>query len=122
MVENWVAKALGGALPTQEWGTLFTGLAGNRHHKRLAWEMLTTHWDALFRVWGQSQFKMKSILAASMAHADADEVQVFFDSHPCHSAFRKHCLGTGAWNWVELSISLYPVLTCIRSSMQFYSL
>ena len=79
-----MAKALGGALPTQEWGTLFTGLASNRHHKRLAWEMMTTHWDALFRVWGQSQFKMKSMIAACMAHADADEVQVFFDSHPCH--------------------------------------
>ena len=44
----------------QEWETLFAGLAANRHHKRVAWRILTRHWDAVYKVWGQSQFKMKA--------------------------------------------------------------
>lgn len=84
VLENWVASAIQGQLPSQEWGTMFAGLAGNRHHKRLAWNMLTRHWDAVYKVWGQSQFKMKAIIASAMVKADPDEVELFFDSHPCH--------------------------------------
>lgn len=67
----------------QEWETLFAGLAANRHHKRLAWRMLTRHWDAVYKVWGQSQFKMKAIIGHAMSKADPDEVEAFFESHPC---------------------------------------
>eukprot|EP00913_Durusdinium_trenchii_P022462 g21099.t1 len=88
VLENWVASAIQGQLPSQEWGTMFAGLAGNRHHKRLAWNMLTRHWDAVYKVWGQSQFKMKAIIASAMVKADPDEVELFFDSHPCEMAKR----------------------------------
>lgn len=88
VLEDWVAAAIGGALPSQEWSTLFAGLAGNRHHKRIAWKMLTRHWDAVYKAWGQSQFKMKAIVGQAMTGADPDEVQAFFESHPCAVAQR----------------------------------
>eukprot|EP00438_Fugacium_kawagutii_P020335 Skav220857 [mRNA] locus=scaffold1888:616743:631004:- [translate_table: standard] len=82
VLEDWVAKAI------EEWETLFAGLAANRHHKRLAWRMLTRHWDAVYKVWGQSQFKMKAIIGHAMSKADPDEVEAFFQSHPCDVAKR----------------------------------
>ena len=40
-------------------------------------------------MWGQSQFKMKAIVGQAMTGADPDEVQAFFESHPCHSVFHQ---------------------------------
>lgn len=88
VLEDWVAAAIGGKLPSQEWETLFAGLASNRHHKRLAWRMLIRHWDAVEKVWGQSQFKMKAIISHAMSKADPEEVQSFFERHPCDVAKR----------------------------------
>lgn len=41
--------------------------------------------DAVYKAWGQSQFKMKAIVGQAMTGADPDEVQAFFESHPCDS-------------------------------------
>jgi hypothetical protein len=45
--------------------------------------MLIRHWDAVEKVWGQSQFKMKAIISHAMSKADPEEVQSFFERHPC---------------------------------------
>lgn len=50
--------------------------------------MLIRHWDAVEKVWGQSQFKMKAIISHAMSKADPEEVQSFFERHPCDVAKR----------------------------------
>ena len=91
-LKEWVARALGDALgaslPSQEWATMFSGLAANHHHKRLAWNLMTRHWQKVYETWGQSQFKMKSIVAAAMTKADIHEVRSFFTANPCSLAYR----------------------------------
>ena len=83
MFLGWFFISISAEKHQQEWETLFAGLANNRHHKRLAWRMLTRHWDAVEKVWGQSQFKMKAIISHAVSKADPEEVQSFFERHPC---------------------------------------
>lgn len=86
-VESWVAHALGGKLASQEWTTLFAGLANNRHHKGLAWDLLVRHWETVYDAWGQSQFRMKAIVVSAMSSCrDAATAKAFFDCHRCDVA------------------------------------
>lgn len=50
--------------------------------------------DAVYKAWGQSQFKMKAIVGQAMTGADPDEVQAFFESHPCDS-MESFCMAKG---------------------------